>query len=38
MVTLYNQGKIDDFVSQRDEYLKSQESKFVESLNIKYVD
>ncbi|MBD2147188.1 DUF262 domain-containing protein [Sphaerospermopsis sp. FACHB-1194] len=38
MVILYNQGKIDDFVSQRDEYLKCKESKFVESLNIKYVD
>lgn len=38
MVTLYKQGKIDDFVSQRDEYLKSKESKFVESFNIQYVD
>ncbi|TAE58018.1 MAG: DUF262 domain-containing protein [Nostocales cyanobacterium] len=38
MVTLYNQGKIDDFVSQRDEYLKSKEREFVESLNIRYIN
>lgn len=34
MVTLYNQEKIDDFVSQRDEYLKSKERDFVKTMEI----
>lgn len=41
MVSLYKQGKIDDdngFISKRDEYLKSKEREFLESLKIKYVD
>ena len=40
MVSLYNQGKIDDgFIDKRNEYLKSKEREFVETMEIiKYIE
>lgn len=37
MVDLYKEGKIDDFISERENYLKLQESKFVKQMGIKYI-
>ncbi|MFK0730269.1 MAG: DUF262 domain-containing protein [Gloeotrichia echinulata GP01] len=36
MVELYKAGKIDEFISIRENYLKSKESEFVQEMGIKY--
>jgi uncharacterized protein with ParB-like and HNH nuclease domain len=38
MVDLYEEDRIDDFSSKREEYLRSKEHHFVEELKIKYTD
>ena len=38
MVQLYKQNRIDHFLDIREDYLKSEEQKFVESLGIKYTE
>ncbi|MBW4575353.1 MAG: DUF262 domain-containing protein [Aphanothece sp. CMT-3BRIN-NPC111] len=38
MVDLYKENKIDDFISQRETYLKLKESEFVERIGITYTD
>jgi len=38
MVGLYRQGNVDEFISEREIYLKSKEKEFVEKLGIRYTD
>ncbi|BDA75410.1 hypothetical protein CAL7716_095760 [Calothrix sp. PCC 7716] len=38
MVSLYKEGKIDDFILQREDYLKSKESEFVKKIGVKYIE
>lgn len=38
MVDLYKQGKIDDFISEREDYLKLKEKEFVEKMGIRYTN
>jgi hypothetical protein len=38
MVELYRKGNVDEFISEREIYLKSKEKEFVEKLGIKYTD
>lgn len=37
MVDLYQRSKIDDFISQREQYLKLKEKEFVENMGITYL-
>nr|MBA3923167.1 DUF262 domain-containing protein [Nostocaceae cyanobacterium] len=38
MVDLYKEDKIDNFISKREDYLKSKESDFVKTMGIRYVN
>jgi hypothetical protein len=38
MVDLYKQGKVDEFITKREIYLKSKEMAFVEGMEIKYTN
>lgn len=38
MVNLYKDGKIDDFIFKREDYLKSKESEFVTKIGVKYIE
>jgi len=38
MVDLYRRGKVDDFISEREDYLKLKEGEFVEEMGIRYTN
>jgi hypothetical protein len=38
MIVLYKQDRIDDFISQRESYLKLKEKEFVEKIGIRYTN
>jgi hypothetical protein len=38
MVGLYRQGKVDNFISERENYLKLKEGEFVEEMGIRYTN
>jgi hypothetical protein len=38
MVDFYEQDRIEDFSSKREDYLRLKERHFIEELKIKYID